>query len=481
MAAMRAGLYARVSTDEQAEEGHSIEAQLRVMRDFARRKGWQVVEEYVDAGYSGKTDRRPAFQRLIADARAGHVDVIVVHKLDRFSRSLFDILKYFRELEAQGVLLASATEVWDFTTPHGRAHFHILAVFAQWYSDNLSAETKKGKQQRALEGKYNGRLPFGYRKGPEGLAVVVPEEAEVIRMAFEAYSTGGYSDQKIADLMNEQGLPTRTGRRWSKDSVRDFLQNAFYVGYVKYHGDLLPGLHEPIISQELFDKCQQVRRSRRGAPRSHSPRLRTYMLNKLIRCCECRRKLRAQSSAGHRYYREMSYQRGLECSRSSIGVVADIPEEQVGEVFMAFRLPEDWQEEIRQQVMAADERQQLLERRKRLEEKLRRIGNLYRDLVISDDQYRRERDAIRAELDALVIPDEREVVEAGLYLETMRDLWAAATLEEQRDICRLVLEAVYYDVRERKLTSLVPKATFLPLFRQNPLLVEIAEGEFAPR
>ncbi|HEY76319.1 MAG TPA: recombinase family protein [Thermoflexia bacterium] len=475
---LRAGLYARVSTEEQATEGHSIEAQLRIAREFAESKGWVVVREYTDPGYSGTTDQRPAFQRMIEDALAGEIEVIVFHKLDRFSRSISDILRYFNRLHDHGVLLASATEPFDFTTAGGKAHFHMLAVFAQWYIDNLSAETKKGKRQRVLKGLYNGRLPFGYTRSPDGVAKVVPEEAEVVRKAFEAYATGRYTDRQIAELMNKMGLPTRRGRRWSKDSVRDFLQNAFYTGKVKYKGELLPGRHEPIISEELFERCQAVRAAHRRAPRSHTPRFRTYMVSRLLRCARCGETLRAQSTRGYRYYREMSHTRGLECADAGLWVKAELVEEEVGAILRNLRLPEDWQEEIRESVLDADERRRLLERRRYLEGKLRRLGMAFADGTITEGDYVRERDAVRAELARLEVPEDVAVIDAGLYLETLRDLWDEATLEERRDICRLMLEAVYYDMREKRVVELVPKAPFLPLFRTVEVLEEGEIGRF---
>ncbi len=468
---LRVGLYSRVSIEEQAE-GHSIDAQLRITREFAERKGWIVTQEYVDSGFSGTNDQRPGFQKMLRDALSGDIQVTLFHKLDRFSRSITDILEYFHLFESHGILLASATEPFDFTTPHGKAHFHMLAVFAQWYIDNLSAEISKGKKQRALKGLHNGRLPFGYLKSDSGVARIVPEEGEVVLQAFEAYATGNYTDRQIAELINESGLLTRSDRRWSKDSVRDFLQNEFYFGKVKYKGDLLPGLHTPIISQELFDRCQEVRASHRCAPRSHSPRFRTYVLNRILYCAICGETIRAQSCRGYRYYRDVTNSRGLHCPVSGTTVRAETAEDEIGTILRNFRLPEDWQDEIRRSVMNEDERQQMQARRQHLERKLHRLGIAFADGVIDEPEYIRERDAAQAELATLIVPENVDVIDAGLYLETLRDLWDEATLEEQRDICRLMLEKVYYDLQQERITELVPQPAFLPLFREIEVLEE---------
>ncbi|MCP4605897.1 MAG: recombinase family protein [Proteobacteria bacterium] len=472
--ALRVGIYARVSSGEQVE-GHSIEAQLRITREFAEHKGWIVVHEYIDPGFSGTNDERPAFKQIIDDATAGDIQVIAFHKLDRFSRSISDILKNFRKLEGLGILLASATEPFDFTTPHGKAHFHMLAVFAQWYIDNLSAETKKGKKQRALKGLYNGRPPFAYVRSDTGIAQIVPEEAEVVLKAYEAYATDNYTDRKVADLINGFGFPTRRGRNWSKDSVRDFLQNEFYLGKVKYKGDILPGRHDAIISQELFDRCQQVRASHRRAPRSHTPRFNTYVLGKILRCASCGETIRCQSSRKYRYYRDMTNTRGLECNNSGMSVKADTIEKELGAILCNLRLPENWQDEIREALKSEDERKQMLDRRRYLERKLRRLGMSFVDETITEPEYIRERDALKTELATLVISEDVDVIDAGLYLETLRDLWNEATLEEQKAICRLMLKTVYYDLRQQCITELIPEPTFLPLFREISVLEEKKE------
>lgn len=472
-------IYVRISTGEGMQaEGHSIEAQIRICREFAERRGWTVVEVYCDEGFSGANDKRPAFERMLADAYAGRFQVILFHKLDRFSRSISDILKYFHELESNDILICSAAEAFDFSDPADRAKFHMLAVFAQWYLDNLSEETKKGKKQRALKGQYNGRLPFGYRPSESGVAEVVPEEAALVLQAYEAYATGNQSDREVAELLNASGALTRTGRTWSKDSVRDFLQNEFYLGYIKYKGDLLPGQHTAILTQELFDQCQAMRAKRNLAPRRHTHKFKTYSLAGLLRCTRCGETLRAQSSGIYRYYRDMSKTRGLECVDSGTPVKAELVEAQIGLVLRQLQLPEDWQQHIREALLSGDERRKLLDRRAALESKLQRLGLAFADAVITEKQYQQEREIIQRELATLVIPEDIAILDAGLYLETLRDLWDEATLEEQKEICTLLLEAVYYDLQQQRITRLAPKSAYLPLFREIRGLVEEEFGQF---
>jgi len=472
-------IYARISTGEDMQaDGHSIPAQLRACRDMCARRGWTVVGEYVDEDYSGSNDKRPAFQQMIADAYNGKVQMILFHKLDRFSRSISDILFYFRDLESRNIMICSYSEVFDFSDPADRAKFHMLAVFAQWYIDNLSAETTKGKRERALSGCYNGRLPFGYVRGEKnGDADIVPEEGAVILQAFEAYSTGNYTDAQIAELINESNLPTRDNRRWSKDSVRDFLQNEFYYGMVKYRDELINGKHKPVITKELFDKVQEVRITHRLAARTNAATFKTYPLGGLLRCTTCGQTLRAYSTKSYRYYRDATDSRGLSCEYSGKLVRAEVLEKEIGALVCRIRLPEDWQKEIRETVLQETERARIQERRRFLEEKLRRLGSVYTDGLITSAQYTRERDSYRAELATLIIPEDVSLIDAGLYLETLHDLWSMATLEEKRDICRLLLKEVHYDWDEERIKKLVPNAAFTPLFRR---IAEFQEQEETP-
>lgn len=170
---MRAALYARVSSEEQVE-GYSIDAQRRAFRGLLEGRQWDSVGEYVDEGKSARTDdinKRPAFKQMTSDALSGKFDVLVVHKLDRFSRNLPLTLDYFDRLMKAGVTFVSINEQMDFTTPSGKVHLALLGAFAQYYSDNLSQETKKGWAERRAQGLYCGTLPFGAAKAEDGTPI----------------------------------------------------------------------------------------------------------------------------------------------------------------------------------------------------------------------------------------------------------------------------------------------------------------------
>jgi DNA invertase Pin-like site-specific DNA recombinase len=461
-------IYVRVSTEEQVE-GFSLAAQERACREFADRHEWIVYKLYADPGHSGKNDRRPGFQQMMADAAQGKFKVLLVHKLDRFSRSIENTLKNFRELHSYQTTIASVSEAFDYTTAQGRMFFHMMAVFAQWYLENLSAEVIKGKEEMARQGKHNGRLPFGYIKDNDGNVLVVPEEAEIVRQAFELYSLGQHTDRQIADYLNENHFTTRRGRTWSKDTVRDFMLNEFFIGMVVHRNQLYRGKHDAIISKELFEKCLAVREqhsSRRRAYNSSdvAPK-RVYMLQRIVRCNACERHLRMQSSKKFTYYKEASKERGLSCEHAGESIRMDRADAQVKAFLGRIRLPADWQRKIEKIAEDMDQIKNLEKKRVKVQRDLQRLGKAYADGTVEEDEYERRRHHLQSELGSITVPNTAQVTSVGLQLEMMDDLLPAATEAELAEIGHLLLEAVYVDMPKENIVRFKPKGEFFTLFQ----------------
>lgn len=482
---MRAVLYARVSTEDQVE-GHSLEAQLGAMRAYANAKGWQVVGEYVEAGYSARSDSRPHFQAMVSDAKARKFDVIVVHKLDRFSRKREDAVTYKALLKKVGVSVVSVSEPLDPGSPVAVIVEGVLEAVNEWYSVNLGQEVAKGLRQRVEQGLWNGDLPFGYAKGEDGMAHVVSEEAEVIQQAFQMYASGRYTYQQVATWLNQTGFRPRVKRRdrrerqylWSKDTVKDMLRNLFYLGLTKYKSEVLPGLHEPIVTREVFDRCQEMRKKHHRGPWSFTPRHRTYLLGGLVRCATCGTRLWAQHLSGRDYYREESAIRGIPCPNPKGVVRAEVVEGQVEEIITSLRLPSSWRSLVAEYLQASEERERAASERARLQERLRRLQDLYLD-GYPKDEYKREEEAIRTALDTLGDPEEQEVLILGDHVEGLLEAWSCATREEKRDILGMMLEGVYVDVEKKLVLGLKAKAPFTPLLRlcSGAMKVIDEEGE----
>ncbi len=470
---MRAALYARVSTEDQAREGYSIEAQLVAMRSFVSQKDWFVAEEFVDAGFSARSDARPAFREMIAAAKIRKVDIILVHKLDRFTRSREDAIIYKALLKRAGVRVVSISEPLDEDSPSAMIVEGVMEVVNEWYSLNLSREVAKGLKQRAEQGLWNGALPFGYAKGEDGLAHVVPEEAEVICQAFDTYASGVKTFQQVATWLNQTKFRPRVHRRdrrerqylWSKDTVKDMLANPFYLGKVTYKGAVLDGRHEPVVVRGLFERVQQVRRDHYRGPSTFAQRYRVYLLSGLVRCHICGEKLWAHHIRGSDYYREESALRGIPCSNPKRYVRADVIDEQVSSIMGNLQLPDSWRDLVATLLDSDAEREAATKERARLEEKIRRLSRQYREVEIGETDYRREREITQARLDAIREVAEDETVRTGDHVEGLVEAWKLATKEERRDLLRMSLDGIYVDMSNGSFVALKPKAAFLPLFQ----------------
>jgi site-specific DNA recombinase len=263
---MRAALYIRVSTEEQAEEGYSLAAQERAGRAYALAHGWEVVRLFTDEGISGRSAKRPGLIALRAAVVSGDVQAVIVHKLDRLARNLRLLLDIIDEIGKQKAAFVSVAEQLDFSTPMGWAMFQVHGVFAELYSRNLSVETAKGKREKAQQGGWVGPLPIGYTKDKHG-ELIPSADAPVIQMIFEWYASGTESYTSIADELNAQGYQTndwQTGKRgrFGRESIRTILGNYAYLGYVSAGGTRYKGRHTALVSEVLFDAIQQIRAER---------------------------------------------------------------------------------------------------------------------------------------------------------------------------------------------------------------------------
>lgn len=286
--------YIRVSTDEQAEQGISIAAQKNRIEAYCRAQNWTPYDFYCDDGWSGKDLRRPAIQRLVADAAARKFSHVVVIKLDRLSRRQKDILYLLEDVfEPAGVGFQSVTEPFDTTTPFGKAAVGMMAVFAQLERETIVERIKIAKKEAARQGLYlGGPAPFGYvwRRAQKSMTID-RSRADVVREIYDWYTAGGRGYQAIANALNQANAPGpgNCPGGWSRQSVRAILRNPFYAGFVKYENAMNEGKHEAIVSREIFFAAQK-KRSVRAAPASG-------LLTGLIFCAECGARMRLKKAA----------------------------------------------------------------------------------------------------------------------------------------------------------------------------------------
>ena len=256
--AQRAAGYVRVSTEEQAERGHGLEAQERAIRAFAESQGYELVAVYADPGVSGvvRPADRPGFAKLVAGLVDGAIALVIVWKFDRLARNIVYAVSTANELSNHGVALRSVTEPIDTATPMGRTIFAVLAGMAEQERQGITERTWSGRKEKAGKGGFAcGGTPYGYRRDKDGGLVIDPHEAKIVRRIFKL-KADGMGAVAIAALLNADGQKTRRGKSWRHGRVSYILDNPKYQGAVEYlfrwsgaeQHVLMPGAHEAIIS-----------------------------------------------------------------------------------------------------------------------------------------------------------------------------------------------------------------------------------------
>lgn len=224
---IRVACYGRYSTSMQREE--SISAQIRAMKKYCADNNWSIVKIYTDQAYSATTDKRPQFQQMISDSYNKEFDIVLVHKLDRFSRNRYDSSLYRHKLRKNGVRLCSVLERID-NSPESILLEGLLESINEFYSADLARESLKGMKGNAHLGLFNGGCPgLGYDVDETQHLVVNEEEAKAVIMIYSMYLSG-YSYQKIADALNADGYKTKAGNAFNRNSFIEILRNEKYTG-----------------------------------------------------------------------------------------------------------------------------------------------------------------------------------------------------------------------------------------------------------
>ncbi len=497
---MRAVAYVRVSSVSQID-GHSLDAQDRLFHELCKNRGWDAVRVYREEGKSAHVEaiaRRPVFRQLLDDSAKGQFDTVVVHTLDRWSRNLKVTLESLGILAKSKVGLVSITENIDYSNPQGMLFTQMLGAFAQYFSGALATHVKKGLDQRAMEGKHTGGIPFGYQscwikvngakqrkcdpEHPGGIHPVATE-ADAVKELFRRYSTGTATLSQLAAWLNSSGFRTRNmhnlpdaegsltagPRLFTIASVRGILHNPFYTGMVKHREKLIKGLHEPLVEQEMFDLVQTTLKRNSGRSETLHPRPeRQYLLKGIIRCAYCGMPMWAQTyKNGRRYYREHTGSRSNQaCEAAGSSIPCQMADEQVGKIVAAIELGPKWLEEVLAIVSVKDEVERVKKERQAVQEKLRRMAKAYMDNLFPDEEYHRQKRLLEMELESLVVPEASAAEEAGKLIMDLPKLWHEATEDERRKLLLTMLDAVYVDAKETKsIVALKPKPPFMPVFQ----------------
>ena len=290
------GIYLRVSTEEQVQEGFSIRAQEQKLKDFARIKDWSIYRLYADEGISGKNiTERPAMCELIEDVKRGVIQNVLVFKIDRLTRSTADLIYLVDLFNAHDCAFNSLMESIDTQTASGRMFLKIIGIFAEFERENIIERTKLGVERKVKEGYTlcTATPSFGYdRQKGEKLQTINEEEAEVVREIFDLYVNQGMSLTGIARLLNLRKVATKYDSMWTSIKIRRVLGNVNYIGNVRHHvydkknGYIGEGRHEGFIDQELFEAAGRLLEKNLSTSPRKKPREDNYFSGFLI-CAKC--------------------------------------------------------------------------------------------------------------------------------------------------------------------------------------------------
>jgi len=390
-------IYSRVSTEEQAEKGRSIDDQIRICEKYAKENGYSIAGIYKDPGKSASTMNRPGLQDLLLRCKEDKsIEAVLVQDTDRLARNTYDHLQIKFYLKKHNVKLISVSQpMLSDDSPEAEFIDVVIAGANALQSRITGRKTAKVLEERVKEGWWHGWCPLGYknaRADGKNIVVLDKERAPYIKRAFELYSTGNYSVEALNDLLYQKGLRTRDGRKLSRSIMTNILKNPFYTGKMLYKGKIYQGKHQPITSEELFNLCQQViAEHNQNAIRRRKYQ---YLLRGFLYCGEC----------GSRIYAEkhkkpsglvFDYYFCQNCGQSYSKV--DEIEKQVAESFKIIQLPQRLidkivakaKEILNQTHQEVDKDRQLLYARKiGLEKRRNVLETKLLDGVIDNDTYK---------------------------------------------------------------------------------------------
>lgn len=467
-----AAVYTRVSTDEQAREGYSLDAQLKAIKKYAQNNDILIDSKYIfsDEGISGrKAEKRPAFMEMIKQAKSKpkKFDIILVHKFDRFSRNREDSVVYKSLLKKEyGIPVISISEPLDPDDKMSVIMEAFLEAMAEYYSLNLSSEVKKGQLEKHSKGELQTNPSFGYNVSNNKL-IINKDEANVVKLIFEQYAIDNLPMMQIAKNINALNIKTKRGRHFENRTIYYILNNPVYIGKLRYtpgrknsynfddpNTILVDGQHESIISIELWNSTQMklTKNAKWKKPKQHIDINPKHWTKGLIRCKECGCTM---VTCGKTKLRCNGYNKG-KCSNSSTILISDVYNlitSNIKQIMKSGKI-----EHIVQNKKEKKENNQYLVLQHQLEqlsEKEVRIKEAYREGIDTLDEYKenkniilREKNRLLKELETVEKPKTenktREIIENGKKVyEILTD--ENISLKEKNEVAHILINKVEYD------------------------------------
>lgn len=447
VAPLRVALYVRVSGQEQAIKGLSLEAQQESLEEYARERGWVIVGVYIDAAKTARKSlgKRTNFLRMLESVKQDNVDLILFTRLDRWFRSVADYYKVMEILDAHNCGWLTTQEQYDTTTAGGRLYINLRLSIAQNEADLCGERIGVVLDSKVKHGTVvSGKIPFGYRINEEKRLEVVPENAAIILDPFEHYRSTVSVRATAAYIQRTYGL------NWDNVRCRRNLVQTLYIGHYESNGRVNPNFCPPIVPRDLYDDVQKLLSNNTKA----NPTGRVFLFTSLLICAECGHRLAGLQTGYGPYYRCPQHYSRRTCDHKK-----QIRETTIEEWLFTFlgdelkkqRLEWDIKEARRRQTAAAIDRAAI-------HRKLSRLKELYVNEMIDLEEYRWDYELYTAQLAERTAPsaeEERpnfEAVEA-ILASGFRKIYDGLEREEKRTLWRSVIKEIRVD-KERQITGI---------------------------
>ena len=444
---LRVDLYIRVSGQEQAIKGLSLEAQQENLEEYARERGWVIVGTYIDAAKTARKRmyKRTNFLRMLEDVKQDKVDLILFTRLDRWFRSVADYYKVMEILDAHNCGWLTTQEQYDTTTAGGRLYINLRLSIAQNEADLCGERIGVVLDSKVKHGTVvSGKIPFGYRINKEKRLEIVPQDAAIILDAFEHYRSSVSVRATAAYIQLTYGL------NWDNIRCRRNLCQTLYIGHYESNGRVNPNFCPPIVPRDLYDDVQKLLSNNTKA----NPTGRVFLFTSLLICAECGHRLAGLQTGYGPYYRCPQHY-----SRRTCGHKKQIRETAVEEWLFTFLGDELEKQRLEWEVKEARRKQAAASvDRAAIRRKLSRLKELYVNEMIDLEEYRRDYELYTTQLAERTAPsaeEERpnfEAIEA--ILETgFRKIYDGLEREEKRTLWRSVIKEIHVD-KERQITRI---------------------------
>lgn len=470
---MKAALYLRVSTEDQAREGYSIDAQKRNLTKYAIDNNLEIYDYYIDDGWSAKDLNRPRLQDMLKDVKAKKINAVCVWALDRLTRDVVDMWTLINTFGRYNVKFLSMSDTTATDTASGRLELNVKGIFSQYERERIGERVVEGMLERAKKGYYTANRVLGYDYDQTTKEFTInPEEAKIVRLVFELYCKG-WGSFKIAKHLNQKGHRTKAGNSFANNSVRNMIKNGwYYCGKFLYRPKnktpiLLNAINikEPILTEEEFMIAQKITNANQKSARKYGSEAFTF--KKRLKCV-CGRtmatystwSLRKKEKGGSVLMRYYSCRRAAEerCEYNKV-VRNDNLEKEFGEFLRKFADEEYIVLIERNNEIIKELKEKLESAENNLDKELARKKRL-QYLLLDENINKEEFEGLNAEINQKVnniyeeinqIKNEIERLESLNAIEkekelalALADIWEELSQSEKRELVQRFIKRIVY-------------------------------------